>query len=196
MVQVACTRPWQAPEHKQAVSFQLEAARQMDVYSFGMLLCRTLLSDELHDSIGLLANCNDPKEHLHLVEMIESLKSSSQFLNLVLEALERSTFIAKSAKHVLRQIFEMTLQHDPRLRAPDFFSIASLIYPENLLYDNPPMKILIFEVDKLIRDSPAATDFGIINTLPHALLDVRILTILSNAYKPLIVIDWEATCGP
>jgi hypothetical protein len=133
MVQVACTRPWQAPEHKQAVYFQLESARRMDVYSFGMLLCRTLLSDELHDSIGMLANCNDPKEHLNLVEMIESLKSSPQFLNLVLEALERSAFVEKPAKHVLRRIFEMTLQHDPRLRAPDFFSITSLISTETLL---------------------------------------------------------------
>ncbi|KFY99987.1 hypothetical protein V498_00364 [Pseudogymnoascus sp. VKM F-4517 (FW-2822)] len=120
MVRVARTRPWQAPEHSEDRSFQLNAARRMDVYSFGMLVCRTFLSGELSASIGKVGHCDDLGEHLQLLEHIDSLKASSDFLDLVLEALRLSKSIDQACEENLRQIFELTLQHEPQLRSADF----------------------------------------------------------------------------
>jgi hypothetical protein len=126
MVKVACTRPWQAPEHSEDRFFQMCAARRMDVYSFGMLVFRTFLSDELSASIGKFGACDDPGEHLQLLEHFDSLKASARLLDKILRALQSSKAINESCKEDLGRIFKLTLQHEPQLRAANFKSLISV----------------------------------------------------------------------
>jgi len=133
MVKVARTRPWQAPEHNRDQFFQLHAARRMDVYSFGMLICRTFLSDELSASVGKVGRCDDPREHLQLLEHIDSLKASSGFLDMVLRALQSSKAIDEACREDLRRIFELTLRHEPQLRAANFDSLVSIFASEDVV---------------------------------------------------------------
>jgi hypothetical protein len=127
MVKVARTRPWQAPEHSEDRFFKLSAARCMDVYSFGMLVCRTFLSDALLGSVGKVGHCDNLGEHLQLLEHIDSLKSSSSFLDQALEAVKFSKSIDYASKEDLSKIFELTLQHEPQLRSADFHPIVSIL---------------------------------------------------------------------
>jgi serine/threonine protein kinase len=127
MVKVACTRPWQAPEHSKDRFFQLSAARCMDVYSFGMLVCCTFLSDELSGSVGKVGYCDNLGEHMQLLEHIEMLKSSPIFLDQALEAVQFSKSIDYACKEGLSQIFKLTLQHEPQLRSADFNPIIPIL---------------------------------------------------------------------
>jgi serine/threonine protein kinase len=127
MVQVACTRPWQAPEHNRDTYFKLEDARRMDVYSFGMLLCRMFLASELSKSLEIFGQSINVEKYHRYLEEIESLKQSSSFLDTVLEALKRPSSLGDSAKDVLREVFLKTLQHKPELRAPNFDSIVAIL---------------------------------------------------------------------
>ena len=108
----------------------------MDVYSFGMLVCRTFLSEELATSVGKIGKCDNAEEHLQLVEHIESLKSSSEFLQLVLRALQLSESIDQACKESLRRIFELTLQSNPQIRPGDFNPIMAVFGSLDVLYES------------------------------------------------------------
>jgi serine/threonine protein kinase len=131
-VQVACTKPWQAPEHRQDTYFRMSEARQMDLYSFGMLVCRIFLSNELPFLVPRKEI--SPSEHVKRVDEVETLKSTSKFLNCVLEVLYSSETFDKASKDLLAQVFRMTLQHEAHLRAPDFISITSTLTSEQSEY--------------------------------------------------------------
>jgi serine/threonine protein kinase len=126
LVQVAHTKPWQAPELGDQF-FRFSHARRMDVYSFGMLLCRVFLRESLSDTVSRVGHCSTREEHETLLKRMQRLKSSPEFLNMVLDALDSSLIIPNDGKAVLKPLFEMTLQHDPTLRAPDFSKMVSLL---------------------------------------------------------------------
>ncbi|EPE35585.1 Protein kinase-like (PK-like) [Glarea lozoyensis ATCC 20868] len=160
MVQVACTRPWQAPEHHRETYFKLEEARRMDVYSFGMLLCRMFLSSELTKYFKIFGHLFDAENRYLYLEEIESLKQSFSFLDMVLEALNKSSDLDNSVKETLREIFLKTLQHKPELRAPNFDYIVAILSTSDAIPFSPykPTKALdrlahtVLDIGKSLAD--------------------------------------------
>ncbi|KAH8671940.1 kinase-like domain-containing protein [Tricladium varicosporioides] len=164
MIQVACTRPWQAPEHCINTRVTMSCARLMDIYSFGMLLCRTFLSDQLPELVGRFRNDIDIEEHQSLVTLTEELKMTDRFLDLVLEALESCSVIEEDCREILQHLFRVTLQHDPSLRAQSFQSIISII-----CHDDE-------------EKTPATADFSTIRSLAHTVLDIgKVLADLDDS---------------
>lgn len=99
----------------------------MDVYSFGMLLCRVFLSECLSDTVGKVGRCSTLEEYEVLLQRMQGLKSSPEFLQLVLAALESASFVPNNQRALLRQLLELSLQHNPMSRASDFSEIVSLL---------------------------------------------------------------------
>jgi len=129
LVRVAHTKPWQAPEHGEQF-FPFSSARRMDVYSFGMFVCRTMLSNQLPTTVGKFSRSLGPNECEELLEQMRNLKSSSKFLDIVIEALYASESIEPTYQKDLECIFQMTLQHAPDLRAPDFSPVVAILSPD------------------------------------------------------------------
>jgi hypothetical protein len=100
----------------------------MDVYSFGMAVCRIFLSDQPGTIFEQFGYSPDAGEQLsqHL-DYIDGCKASCHFLELVQETLLSSKSIEQQLKAQLGQIFETTLQHEPLQRAASFGSIISIL---------------------------------------------------------------------
>jgi hypothetical protein len=62
------------------------------------------------------------------------MKSSSEFLDAIIEALRKSTTIPGESKNALEQLFQLTLQHDPNIRCLDFAQILSILTPETVMH--------------------------------------------------------------
>lgn len=150
----------------------MSCARLMDIYSFGMLLCRTFLSDQLPESVGRLKNDIDIEERQSLVTLIEELKTTDRFLDLVLEALESCSVFEEGCREVLQHLFRVTLRHDPSLRAQSFQSIISIICRDDEEFVGNRIPYLLGQANVWARKSPAIADFTTIRSLAHTVLDV------------------------
>jgi len=128
LVNVACTEPWEAPEHGDQF-FQFSSARKMDIYSFGMLVCRTMLSKSLSTTVGKVGHFSTAEEIPAFLEYMKHLKSSTQFLDLVLQSLRESSTIEETWKADLEHIFRLCLQHNTSMRAPGFSLIMAVLFP-------------------------------------------------------------------
>jgi hypothetical protein len=53
----------------------------MDIYLFGILAARTMLSDVMPSTIGKVGKCKSRKEAESLLQRIEEMKSSGEFLD-------------------------------------------------------------------------------------------------------------------
>ncbi len=113
---VSGTIPWQAPEHGFQDFTMLEGAK-MDIYSFGMLVCRTLLWQDLRQSIGAVGQLGNHEEEQKLAADIDRLKASDDLLDLVLNALDQSQDVDASYKDEIHDIFVITLSNAPGDRA-------------------------------------------------------------------------------
>jgi hypothetical protein len=128
-VRLSRTRPWQAPEHEKDKLFNLAAARKMDLFSFGMLVWRTFLSDVTTISTRRLGTIQTWEKDLKVVDDIDELKRTPQFLNIVMEALRSVHFMSPSLKSRLQQLFVLTLHHDPGQRAQRFNDLEHIFVP-------------------------------------------------------------------
>lgn len=125
-VQLARTRPWQAPEHRPNQYFTLGEAKKMDVYSFGMLVLRTFLSDAMSSSIGKIRRHGRVEDAYQLLDEIDSMKATDQFLRLAKNALASSSALPESIQKVLADIFQLSLQSDPQARAQNLNPIVKI----------------------------------------------------------------------
>ncbi|KAL9611241.1 MAG: hypothetical protein Q9167_004095 [Letrouitia subvulpina] len=126
LVQVFGTRPWQAPENEDQY-FRMSAARRMDVYLFGTLATRTMLSDAMPSTIGKVGKCKSRKEAENLLQRIEEMKSSDELLDSVYKALRECKTIEEKFRDSLDQVFRITLQHKPSRRCEGFANILSVL---------------------------------------------------------------------
>jgi serine/threonine protein kinase len=83
------TSPWQAPEFG-LQTFTFDTATRMDVYSFGLLMCRKLLAEDLTEAIGRIGRCGSLGLENKLADYIGDLKNlkDDTFLKSVLKTLE------------------------------------------------------------------------------------------------------------
>ena len=126
LVQVVGTRPWQAPETGDQF-FKISDARRMDIYMFGILAARTMLSDVMPSTIGEIGKSKSEKEAESLLQRIEEMKSSDKFLDTVCKTLRECEVIPGGFKDSLDRVFQITLQHDSSERCEDFVKVLSIL---------------------------------------------------------------------
>jgi len=105
-------------------------AQKMDLFSFGLLVCRLLLWEELISAAttqGLLLLEEGNDSGANLDSMVDELKCTGRFLELTLQALDASANITGPHKEILRKVLSSTLDPDPNLRATGFFEIISIM---------------------------------------------------------------------
>ena len=132
MVTVPRTKGWYAPEHQPGKLVKWADAQKMDLFCFGLLVCRLMLREELISTAvmeGLLLLGEDNDSSVNLDSMVENLKTTGRLLELVVSVLDMSSRISGSEKECLRKIFLLTLVPDPSLRATGFSEIISIIDP-------------------------------------------------------------------
>jgi serine/threonine protein kinase len=131
LVTVPRTKGWCAPEHKPREPVKWTDAQKMDLFSFGLLVCRLILWEELisgAESEGLLFTEEDGDNLAARVDdMVDKLKGNGRFLELALSVLDTSSNITGPENELLRKLFALTLDPDPRARAADFSEILSIM---------------------------------------------------------------------
>jgi serine/threonine protein kinase len=169
LVKIPRSLPWEAPEWHSR-SFNREAAKKMDIYSFG-LLCLWLLfpADDLHSpglpNINLDLAFSTASENNVMMRIFQELKASGKLLESVLELLWRKAEIPEDTRSVLEQLFRLSLPKDPVKRATqmDIF-IDLLCDSENLVLVLPlPNRSSCFS--HLL--TPAHSIRKILSILPH-----------------------------
>jgi serine/threonine protein kinase len=125
LVQVIGTRPWQAPENGDQY-FTISGARRMDIYQFGILAARAMLSDVMPSTIGKFGKCKSRKEVEGLLQRIEEMKSSGELLDTVCKTLRECDTIPGEFKDRLEPVFQLTLQHDPSERCDGFANVLAV----------------------------------------------------------------------
>lgn len=130
MVTVPRTKGWYAPEHQPGKLVKWADAQKMDLFSFGLLVCRLMLREELISTAateGLLLPNEDRDPSANLDSMVDELKGTGRLLELIVSALDTSSNITGPEKGCLRKIFFLTLDPDPSLRAVGFSEIISIM---------------------------------------------------------------------
>jgi serine/threonine protein kinase len=124
LVKVPRSPPWEAPEWHPRW-FNLENAKRMDVYSFG-LLCLWLVFSGEHlqfidcPSINIDLAFLVWQENHQLNPMTKSLKdmkASGKLLDSVLHLLSQKQDIAEQTRSCLEEVFTLALSHNPKKRA-------------------------------------------------------------------------------
>ena len=133
LVTVPRTKGWYAPEHNPGKLVKWNDAQKMDLFSFGLVVCRLLLWEELISGAaleGLLFPEEDGDDiTANLDYIVDELKGTDRFLKLALSVLDTSSNITGPEHGLLRELFSLTLDLDPRARAVDFSEILSILDP-------------------------------------------------------------------
>jgi hypothetical protein len=95
----------------------------MDIFSFGMLVYRLFLDGKMSGD----GTSVDQTRSTEVLDAIDALKSTPQFLAMVMEQLNSTTTVSAPVKEILKQLFEYTLHHDPKKRASDFAEILRVL---------------------------------------------------------------------
>lgn len=130
MVAVPRTKGWYAPEHKPGKLVKWVDAQKMDLFSFGLIVCRLLLWEELISAAttkGLMLPGEDNNSAANLDSMIDEMKRTGRSLELTLQALDTSPNATSHEKEVVRRVLCLTLDSDPNLRANSFSEIISIM---------------------------------------------------------------------
>ena len=134
-IQMPKSEPWNAPEHHHRY-FELQAAKAMDVYSFGMLVLwlifgwNTSISSVLSPQIGEGRGYIDFEETSQ-VQILESWKSKSDYklLKWVLDLVSECTCFDDGRKNDLADFFRFALALNPNQRSIDFTYLLNLLLP-------------------------------------------------------------------
>jgi serine/threonine protein kinase len=174
-VRLARTRPWQAPEHSITESVPLRNAKKMDIFSFGMLVHRVFLTDVMPVFTGAVGEWEAAEESLRVLDEIDSLKATPEFLKQVQESLRQSSSIPSLLRQRLQRIFDLTLHHDPRSRAGGFEEILSLLVEETT-------GTASVNSDGMVADTQDRSVFrphlNGLNAFAHTILEVQFLNAL------------------
>jgi serine/threonine protein kinase len=128
-VQLSKTEPWEAPEWDHRY-WSVSEAKQMDVYSFG-LLCLWLLftSTTLGDynlSGVTLSDAFLGQNHLALA-WLQSVKMCGGLLQLAEHLVEKKADIDDTTRAHLRRVFALSLVSDPQKRSTDMGIFVRLL---------------------------------------------------------------------
>jgi len=155
MVTVPRTKGWYAPEHEPGKLVEWADAQKMDLFSFGLVVCRLLLWEELTSaatSKGLLllpVGEGDNNSAANLDSMVDELKRTVQFLELTLQVLDTLSNVTGHEKKILRTVLSLTLDPNPSLRATSFSEIISIM---DNTPDRRPLSFQPVHIDKLCEE--------------------------------------------
>ncbi|KAK5654579.1 hypothetical protein OQA88_7208 [Cercophora sp. LCS_1] len=157
MVTVPRTKGWYAPEHQPGKPVKWADAQKMDLFSFGLLVCRLMLWEELISTAiteGLLLPKEGQDINANVDSMIDELKATRKLLDLIAFVMDASSNISGAEKECLRKILFLTLDPDPTLRAAGFAEIIPIMDPT--LKPNPH-RFQPVQIDKLCEE---VVEFG------------------------------------
>lgn len=126
LIQIPCSPPWTAPEHH-VNKHSFEKAKQMDVFSWGLILLWAILARVKLSDLSYKAQ----------LDVLSALKSEHKLIETARSTLDQvfaSPALEPDDREVGGQLFrilERCLQHDPQLRAKTACEVLS-ICPEPL----------------------------------------------------------------
>lgn len=179
-VRLARTRPWQAPEHRINEFFTLRDAKKMDVFSFGMLVCRIFLGDALTSIMGVTPGSNGLIDQ-QILDGIDSLKAGPKFLEQVLLYVRQESALATPIMELLLRLFEQTLHHDASSRVKDFGDVLAILTDcvaasdgvgESSRPDYEPPKLGSSELQS-----------GTLDEFSHSILEVGLTRVISTYWN-------------
>ena len=137
LIQIPCSPPWTAPEHH-VNKHSFEKAKQMDVFSFGLILLWVILARVKLSDLSYKAQ----------LDVLSALKSEHKLIETARSTLDQvfaSPALEPDDREVGGQLFrilERCLQHDPQLRAKTACEVLS-IGPEPS--DGEPLYVPAFQ---------------------------------------------------
>jgi len=135
LVQLPLSMPWQAPEYSDRPVL-VRAAKQMDVYSFGLLLFWILFRDETfvckNGSIVTIDEAFRGQDE-SVRESLQNHKQNGTILMLALNQLSRKAELDEHMRHRVQAVFQMALERDPGKRAPDMQPFVELLCKDESL---------------------------------------------------------------
>ena len=131
MVILPKSRPWNAPEHHLG-EFKAHEAKKTDVYSFGMLCLWVLFGDSLSDvpqttadgSAGLISF---DVPFLGGPTLLEYLKDEDRLEHVANQLVESMPGLNVEYRIHLKEIFSLTLPHNPTKRTCDLARVTGLL---------------------------------------------------------------------
>lgn len=125
-------RPWNAPEFFDFGKFSLEQAKQMDIYSVGLLCLWVLFGDQFskgsvqdsapqHSSISF-------ERPLDESNIIEDLKENDKLRNLASDTIRGTSALSVVEQCILISFFNTVLNRDPEKRTLEFSHVQDLTH--------------------------------------------------------------------
>ena len=126
------SRPWNAPEHH-FEGFEADEAKRTDTYSFGMLCLWVLFGDHLSDfsqttadgAAGLISF--DAPFYTGGPTLLERLKDEDRLQYVSSHLVESMPGLDGEYKIRLKEIFSLTLRHNPGKRTCDLARVIGLL---------------------------------------------------------------------
>ncbi|KAI9796491.1 MAG: hypothetical protein M1833_006159 [Piccolia ochrophora] len=141
------SRPWQAPECSRGAYFMIEAAKQTDVYSFGMLLWRVMLDGDPFQTLGEFEGKTPKDKRQQRNEAVAALKDEDSLVKHVCSSLALSENFSRSQLEMLCEVINMTLTKEPRHRELDMARLIRMLTPNNWYQRRHPVDPQRIEMD-------------------------------------------------
>ena len=139
LVSMPQNEPWNAPEHHHR-HFRPEQAKQMDIYSFGMLCFWLIFEAGSSGGLPLPSSTTLDGGQIISFERCRSDKNmildwknddnNNKLVNLVYWLVLEDVRFSSSVKENLMTFFQLTLVSDPQLRCSDLEHVLSLLMPD------------------------------------------------------------------
>ena len=127
------SRPWNAPEHH-FEGFIAQEAKKTDVYSFGLLCLWLLFGDRLSDipqttadGTAELISFNPPLLQVGRPTLLEVLKDENRLEDIAKNLVDLLPGLNVEYRIRLREIFSLTLPHNPGERTSDLARVIGLL---------------------------------------------------------------------
>jgi hypothetical protein len=131
--------PWYAPEHHHR-GFTFEAARRMDIYSFGMLCLWFIFAEQIKD-LAEKGGIEETGQQItsayigtaqteHVLELLYKFKVQDRVQVLADQLCRTSCTLSPQQKNKLEKFFAMTLGSEPETRVPHLDLLLEFLIPE------------------------------------------------------------------
>jgi hypothetical protein len=101
----------------------------MDIFSFGFILCRVLIWEDLVAALGITGDLSSGQTD-EFLDHLDKMKCQPQFLEIVITAVESSDSLTLSEKLLGCELLRLTLCHDATTRVRDFGQVVSILDPD------------------------------------------------------------------
>ena len=125
------SRPWQAPECSSGTYFEIEAAKQTDIYSFGMLLWRVMLDGNPFETLGKFEGKDQKEIRQNRNDSVAALKQKDVLVRHVCDSLALSGQFSRPQLEMLCEIINKTLTKDPQGRELSLTRLIRLLTPNH-----------------------------------------------------------------